>query len=266
MPIIPIFDPKNDGRPMQVAAFMSGLGTNTVKLIEYEKKLKKEKGSSPFEVVFILSDRLDGVCAGKQIALENGLPYFSYDIRSFHKLRALKRTVKTSDGLMARREYDQVAKKLVKIFEIDVIALGGYMSYITLDRCINVHPADLTIHTVDGERKYIGDNAVYDAILAGEEELRASTLWTDSGVDSGPVLIVSKPIQVELPEPLEILVQDKKKLLEVSEKHQEQLKKIGDWEIFPRTIEMIAEGRFALNADYDVYVDGFFMPDGYRGI
>lgn len=264
MPIIPIYDPEKTERPMRVAAFMSGSGTNIIKLIELEKRLNANEGASPFEITFIFSDRSDGDCAGEKIALDNGLPYFSYDTRAFHRLRSLKRTVQTPEGLAARKEYDRVAKKLVEAFEIDVIALGGYMSYITLNRCINVHPADLSIRLPDGQRKYVGDNAVRDAIASGETTLRASTLWTDEGVDTGPLLMVSDPLPVELPEPLETLTKNNKRYLEVVGEHQERLKEVGDWKIFPRTVEMIARGRFALDEEGRVYVDGQPVPEGYR--
>jgi len=264
MPITPIFDVEKAGRPMRVAAFMSGSGTNIMRLIECENKLRAEEGTSPFEVVFIFSDRADGVCAGEKIALNNGIPYFSCDIRSFHRLRSLNRTVNTPEGLAARREYDSVARRLVEAFEIDVIALGGYMSYTTLDRCVNVHPSDLSIRLSDKRRKYVGDNAVHDAIAAGENMLRASTLWTDEGVDTGPLLMVSDPIYVNLPEPIEILIKNNKKFLQVVDEHQQRLKKQGDWKIFPRTVEMIARGQFVLDEDNCVYVDGRPAPDGYR--
>lgn len=264
MPITPIFNPENAQRPMRVAAFMSGSGTNIKKLIELEKRLRTEEGIPPFEVTFIFSDRSDGASAGERIALDNGLPYFSYDIRSFHRLRSLKRTANKPEGLAARKEYDRVAKSLVKTFEIDVIALGGYMSYITLNRCVNVHPADLSIQTPVGQRKYVGDNAVYDAILAGESTLRSSTLWTDEGVDTGPLLMVSDPLAVELPEPVEILIKNKEKFLQVADNNQERLKEIGDWKIFPKTIEMIARGRFAMDEEKCVCVDGQPVPEGYR--
>jgi folate-dependent phosphoribosylglycinamide formyltransferase PurN len=265
MQLTPIFDPEKAGRPMRVAGFMSGSGTNIVKVLECEKRLGAEEAISPFEVVFIFSDRSDNVCAGEQIALENGLPYFSHDIRSFHRLRSLKRTVTTPEGLAARREYDQVARRLVEAFDIDLIALGGYMSYTTLKRCLNVHPADLSVCLPDGRRKYVGDNGVRDAIMAGERTLCASTLWTDEGVDTGPLLMVSDPLPVELPEPLEVLIKDNKRFIEVVDEHQRHLKEVGDWEIFPHTIEMIARGRFELDADNRVYVDGQPMPNGYRG-
>lgn len=264
MDITPIFDPDKSKRPMRVAAFMSGSGTNIMKLIEHEKKLNVQEGVSPYNVVFIFSDRSDGLCAGEKIALNNSLPYFSYDIRSFHRLRSLKKTISTPEGLAARKEYDRIAGRLVDAFDIDVIALGGYMSYITLNRCVNVHPADLSILTSSGRRKYIGDKAVFDAICAGEITLRASTLWTDEDVDSGPLLMVSKPVSVNLPEPLERLIKEKEKLIAVAGENQNRLKEVGDWVIFPRTIEMIASGRFALDEYNNVYCDGVPVPEGYR--
>jgi len=264
MPIRPLFDPDKTARSMRVAAFMSGSGTNIEKLIEWENNLKAREGSSPFEVVFIFSDRSDGSCQGEKIAYDTGIPYFSHDIRSYHSKRGVKRTVGTEEGLSVRRQYDSVAGRLIKAFNIDVIALGGYMSYITLDRCVNVHPADLSILTFDGHRRYVGDHAVLDAISSGETVLRSSTLWTDQGVDTGPLLMVSEPLKVEFPEPLELLVKDREKLLRVSEIHQERLKEIGDWKIFPLTLEMVARGRFAIDKNNRIYVDGQPMPYGYR--
>jgi folate-dependent phosphoribosylglycinamide formyltransferase PurN len=230
---------------MRVAAFMSGSGTNIIKLIESEKSLTSEKGSSPFHVIFIFSDKSDGSCQGEKIAYENSLPYFTHDIRAFHRVRGLQRSVNTA-------------------FEIDVIALGGYMSYITLDRCVNVHPADLSILAPDGKRQYVGDHAVLDAIADGETTLCSSTLWTDQGVDTGPLMMISDPLKIELPEPLESLLKDRKRLLRLVQDHQKRLKEVGDWKIFPRTIEMIAQGRFALDEMNRVYVDGNPVPEGYR--
>jgi len=264
MNIVPLFDPKKSKRPMRVAAFMSGSGSNIRKLIELEKELKAREEASPFGVIFIFSDRSDGACAGEQIALENGLPYFSHDIRAFHRIRGLERSVATPEGMSAREEYDTLARRLVQAFEIDLIALGGYMSYTTLNRCVNVHPADLSVRLADGRRKFVGDHAVRDAIAAGEKELRASTLWTDAGVDTGPLLMVSPPLPVELPESLEELMKDAEHFSRVVDQHQDRLKKVGDWQIFPRTIEMIARGRFALDEKKRVYVDGKHVPAGYR--
>ena len=264
MSIIPIFDPVRAGRPMRVAAFLSGSGTNIMKLIEREKMLKSAEGASPFEVIFIFSDRSDGTSRGEAIALEYGLPYASYDIRAFHALRDQRRTASTREGLAARATFDRIPGFLIRAFDIDVIALGGYMSYTTLSGCVNVHPADLSLRNPDGSRKYVGDHAVLDAIAAGERELRASTLWTDQGVDTGPLLMVSPPVPVTLPDSLEALRADPERLARVADEHQDRLKESGDWRIFPETLEMISRGRFALDPKHRVYVDRTPVPDGFR--
>jgi len=264
MTITPIFDPQVRGRVMRVAAFMSGSGTNVIRLIEREKELEKEPGGSPFKIIFIFSDRSDGSSAGEKIALDKGIPYFSYDIRKFYSLKGLKRTALTPATLSARREFDSVASRLIKAFDIDIIALAGYMSYLTLHRCVNVHPADLSILTSDGKRKYVGDYAVGDAIANGETSLRSSTIWIDAGVDTGPILMVSNALKVTLPSPLPDLLKDRQAFEKVVDEHQKRLKGFGDWKIFPQTVEMIARGRFSIDEDNNVYVDGQPVPKGYR--
>jgi len=251
-----IFDPAAAGRPMRVAAFMSGSGTNVVKLLEMAEPA--------FEVAFIFSDTASGKCNGQEIARRFDLPYFAYDTRRFHEARGLKRSVKTPEGLAARREYDQVAAKLIEAFDVDVIALGGYMSFLTLTGAINVHPADLSLVNPDGSRAFVGDDAVMDAIVAGQSELRSSTLFTDLGVDSGPLLMVSDPIAVELPAPLDELQADPARLRQVADDNQERLKQGGDWVVFPLTIQLIAQGRLGLDGNGVVTLDGEPKPGGAR--
>jgi hypothetical protein len=75
---------------------------------------------------------------------------------------------------------------------------------------------------------------------------------------------VSDALPVTLPESLDALVRDTERLRQAADDHQERLKEAGDWKIFPRTIEMIARGRFALDDEHRVYVDGHPVPGGYR--
>lgn len=264
MTLTPIFDPQLMGRVMRIAAFMSGSGTNVIRLLEREKELEQKPGGSPFKIIFIFSDRSDGGSAGEKIALDKGIPYFSYDIRKFYSLKGLKRSALTPATLSARREFDSVASRLIKAFDIDIIALAGYMSYLTLHRCVNVHPADLSILTSDGKRKYVGDYAVGDAIANGETSLRSSTIWIDAGVDTGPILMVSNALKVKLPSPLPDLLKDREAFEKVVDEHQKRLKELGDWRIFPQTVEMIARGHFSIDEDNNVYVDGQPVPQGYR--
>jgi folate-dependent phosphoribosylglycinamide formyltransferase PurN len=252
----PLFDPQAAGRPLKVAAFMSGSGTNIRRLLERK---------SPFyEIAFIFSDVAHEKCQGQNIAREYSLPYFAYDTRRFHELKGVKRTVATPEGLAARRKYDQVAAKLLAAFKVDIIALGGYMSFLTLSGGVNVHPADLSLVDETGKRRYVGDDAVYDAIIGGEKELRSSTLWIDQGVDSGPLLMVSEALAVDLPAPLGELKDDTERLRMLADEHQERLKERGDWVVFPLTVELIGQGRLALDAKGVAHLNGKPYPQGVR--
>ena len=256
MPPVPIFDRQAVGRPMRVAAFMSGSGTNIIKLLE------EQDGS--YEICFIFSDRQDEKCRGQEIARRFGLPYFSRDIRRYHQLTGARRTVLSSEGINARQDFDSVAATLVEAFGVDVIALGGYMSFLTLQRGLNVHPADLSILDENGKRKFVGDHAVHDAIAAGQGELRSSTLWIDHGVDTGPLLMVSDAVPVELPRPLDELLADKAEFDRVGDEHQERLKQGGDWVVFPMSLKLIASGRLRLDESDTVWLDGEPKPHGVR--
>ena len=138
------------------------------------------------------------------------------------------------------------------------------MSFLTLPGGVNVHPADLSLTNDKGQRRYVGDDAVYDAIMAGEKELRSSTLWIDQGVDSGPLLMVSEALPVELPAPLEELKADPDELRNLADEHQEQLKERGDWVVFPLTMELIGQGRLALDENGVTHLDGKPYPRGVR--
>lgn len=262
-----IFDPEKAGRPMKVMAFMSGSGTNIAKLLEHRNKLAEEGGEgSPFEVVGIFSDRSDGKCSGERIACGAGIPYFSHDIRSFHKLRGLKRSIRTEKGMKARKEFDSTAANLIRAYDADMIALGGYMSYTTLKNAVNVHPADLAVLDENGARKYVGDRAVRLAILDGAKDVRSSAIWIDEGVDSGPVLVRSAPVKLDIPPGMDldkvIGNRDESSLKIVVEATQRKLKELGDWQVFPLAIQWISEGRFAFDENGDTYFNGRPVPEG----
>jgi len=60
-----------------------------------------------------------------------------------------------------------------------------------------------------------------------------------------------------------MLRSDKKLLKVVVDEHQDRLKREGDWVIYPMTLQMIGEGRFALD-DGVVCIDGRPTYDGLR--
>jgi folate-dependent phosphoribosylglycinamide formyltransferase PurN len=272
MPKKLLYDPrKHPDRPMFVAGLMSGSGTNIRKILEKEWDLKQQEGKSPYELVFLFSDVADpSKCKIREIAAEYKLPYQINDLWEFYKARGHT----TKRDMTVRREYDAVTLGFLKDHNIDCVALGGYMSIVTevifnVIPTINVHPADLSIlDAKTGKRKFTGDNAVRDAILAGISEIRASTHIATAAVDGGPLLFISKPVPIKLPPKvsLEDLKTDQKKelLKNVTDTHQNELKKVGDWMIFPMSLIYIAKGLVAIDEKGLVYIENRAVPKGLR--
>lgn len=236
----------------KVAGFMSGSGSNLRRLLEFQ--------NPAYKVEFLFSDCVDSHI--ETLALDYNLPYFVYDIRRFYATLGKPRSIASSDGWRLRQHYDQVAARLVKAFAIDIIALGGYMSFLTLPQGgINVHPGDLSIKDEHGKRLLVGARAVEDAILKGCREIRSSTIWIDSGVDSGPLLLLSDPLEVRLPAPLAEIRENESALALTVERYQEELKQKGDWIIFPLTIQLMAQKRLVIKNNI-AWLDGRPYPDG----
>ena len=257
--LYPLYLPQPD-RPMRVAGFMSGSGTNLEKILDRQKALQDQSGRSPYMVVVVFTD--NPASNASSIAASNGIPLLEMDIESFYRSHG---HVNKRD-LSLRPSFDRMIIERLGPFSVDVIVLAGYMSIVTqplLDaypgRIINVHPADLRIKE-EGMRKFTGDHAVRDAILAGEKFLRSSTHIVREKVDYGEVLMVSDPLPVELPEgftPEALASEPNRKLLrQIASDHQDRLKRIGDWVILPRTLEIMAQGRFAFDEHSRIHLDG----------
>ena len=98
--------------------------------------------------------------------------------------------------------------------------------------------------------------------------MHASTHLAVENPDMGPIVLISGPLQVELP--YGITLEDLKRpenkqfLIKLSKDHQDRLKRAGDWVIFPLTLQWIAEGRFAVDGRMNVYFDGNLIKDGHR--
>lgn len=256
---------------MRVACFMSGSGTNVRRIIEASLR-----EGSRYRVVLIFTDVKDDrfdvegnrICRAREISNEFGIPYECIDILDFYRSRGYD----SKRVLAIRPEYDKAVAELIEPYNVDLIALGGYMSILTKPileryegRIVNVHPADLSV-TENGRRKYTGLHAVRDAILSGERWIYSTTHIVREKVDYGEILVRSKPVEVRLPEgvSLERLKVDRDLLEGVVRENQERLKERGDWVIYPLTLQLIAEGRFALDGRGGVYLDGVPLPYGLR--
>ncbi len=249
---------------------MSGSGTNTRKIIE-----RSQQHGSSYRVELIFTDVKDETldkegrkaCRALDIAREYDIPYECVDIIDFYRSRGHT----SKKDLSLRPDFDRLVIAAIEKHRVDLIAVAGYMSITTrplLDRydgrIVNVHPADLTIMEGD-ERKYVGIHTVRDAILGGEREIRATTHVVREKVDNGEILVVSGPVAVRLPPGTTVdgLRADRELLKTIVEEHQDRLKREGDWVIYPLTIQVIGEGRFALEGGA-VYLNGKLVPDGLR--
>jgi folate-dependent phosphoribosylglycinamide formyltransferase PurN len=255
---------------MRVAGLMSGSGTNIRKILEKQRELEKNEGQAPYKMVCLLSDVRDPEkCKIRQIARDYNLDYKINDIWEFYR----KRGQTNKRDMKLRREFDGITLEYLKEKRVNCVALGGYMSIVTevifgALPTINVHPADLSIRDSTGKRKFTGDHAVRDAILAGAKEIRSSTHIATAEVDGGPLLLISEPVMINLPD--SITLQDLKKeenrelLEEITDSHQNQLKEKGDWVIFPQTLLYLAKGLVAVEEDGSLIIDGEPRPDGLK--
>lgn len=232
---------------MQVAGFMSGSGTNLRKIIEHERRIEVEQGRAPYHVAIIFSDNSESNAT--KIGKEYDLPVIVRDIQGFYKARE-----KPKKDLKIRQEFDSQIVEILKHFNIAVVAYAGYMSIATSPLVnsflgVNVHPADLSVMNGD-KRKYTGSNAVRDAILAGERFLRSSTHIIEERVDYGRILMISHPLEIVLNE--------------TNTEHQNRLKEVGDWIIFPKTLEYLADGRYSQDGQGNLHFDGKPIPNGLK--
>jgi folate-dependent phosphoribosylglycinamide formyltransferase PurN len=257
--VTPLYTPRRDG-PMRVAGFMSGSGTNLVKILEKQKSLGGPAEGCPYEVVVVFTDSPASKAAG--IAESYGLPLAEEDILAFYRSRGHS----SKKDLSLRPDFDRRVLTALGPHSVDAIVLAGYMSVVTEPmlaafegRIVNVHPADLRI-LEGGKRKYTGDYAVRDAILAGENVLRATTHIVREEVDGGEILMVSRPVEVELPEGVGPgrpgWPEHRDFWNRIAGEHQERLKRVGDWEILPTTLERLARGRYSVDDEGRTYLDG----------
>ena len=244
---------------LRVVALMSGSGTNLQKVLEHQQALAASRDEAPYEVVAIFSDRSDSNAA--DIGKQYDIPVVTHDIRGFYEKRGLPRK-----DMSVRADFDRQTVDMLKPFNADVAVYAGYMSIATPPLIeaymgINVHPADLSV-VENGKRKWTGDYAVRDAIVAGEKYIYSTTHMVSPEVDAGRIFMISAPLEVEVPENPDFSIQKVRR--EIRLHNQDRLKEAGDWVIMPRTIEYIADGRFAEDEQGVMHVDGEPIPGGLR--
>jgi len=244
---------------MRVAGMMSGSGSNLIKIIEHQKDLERERQKLPYEVVVIFSDNKES--KAQEIGDKHNIPVIINDLKDFCEKRG-----RVKKDLSVRPEFDNETVKSLSTYYPDVLAYAGYMSIVTEELIntflgINIHPADLSIEK-NGERKYRGANSVRDAILAGEQYISSSTHIIESKVDDGRILMISPKLEVILDENFD--KENMESVKAATETNQKRLKENGDWIIFPQTIEYLADGRYAMDLNGNLYCENRPIPSGLK--
>ncbi|MEK6890178.1 MAG: formyltransferase family protein [Nanoarchaeota archaeon] len=252
--VIPLHDARTG--VMRTVAFMSGKGSNIVKLLDVQKAMNAS-GGCPYEIVGLFSDTEQS--NARVIAGEFDLPVFVNDLEAF--CAKYERPVKDME---TRALYDSITRRTLHHLDAHAIVLGGYMRKVTQPllshyTLINVHPADLSKVDAAGKRIYTGDKAVAKSLLAGERELRSTVHLVNKDVDQGPILMISDSVNVQ--EDVSAFG-DEVFLKERADHYQVLLKEKGDLVIFPKVLENIARGRYGLDIEGRLYFNGKLAPKG----
>lgn len=229
-------------RPIRVAVFGSGTGTILRAMLSFQKRAP----SSPFCISLLYTDR---VCGFQGIAREENIPLIHHP----------------QDRALSRKEYDERGLALLSDFchrentSIDFILLAGYMRLMTEAwlnafprRIINIHPADLTHLDTEGNRKFIGANAVFEALVDGQARTRTCAILIDPHVDTGPILISGPWVDYQNGYPI-----TREKALQ----HQDRQKKTSDWPTCLAALVLLGQQRLKC-IDDALVLDGEKLPPG----
>lgn len=287
-----IYDPDKSGKRMTIVCFVSGSGTN------YREIVKRD----PRHNYIVFTNRPD--CGGVAIARENGHEVLT--LSHIPYLRGARKKYgagKVPRNCTERLQYEQDLSHLIEDRigrQPDLICLAGYDQLSTDWLVDKYYPRILNVHPGDTMKGYAGLHWIPSAkaILAGDEAIRSTLFLVDKGMDTGPVLVQSRPLHiVKTLEELEAkgaegLLEGLSRVSRFAREYaitnyenfaqsagkelsaimericaslQGALKIAGDWEIYPFAVHnLIARGRVAVDGR-TVYVDGKQMPEyGYR--
>jgi folate-dependent phosphoribosylglycinamide formyltransferase PurN len=256
------------GRVPRAAIFLSGSGSNAIKLLEAISG--PDKGS--WELAALVTDRPQKSAASR-IAARFGFEdrLVELDIAEFYRQRGEPRvSLATPFCRRLRETWTNALRAELKPFAPDFGILAGFVPLCNIAAdfpCLNVHPGDLTYER-NGRRLLVGLHTIpiEMAIEEGLNFMRSSVIVAQpyrgdgaDDMDSGPVLGVSRPVEIdfmgksreELMALLSIRPQQRppggyRDLMEkVASHNQDRLKERGDWTVFPPVVKAFAEGRFA---------------------
>lgn len=254
------------------AIFMSGTGSNAIKIIEDSLN----NPDSEYSVSVLVTDRPKS--SAKKIAGKYNIPLVVFGLKQFYTENGLESTsIATEKGLEVRDKWTTELLNKLKEYRIDFGILAGFQPLCNIMKafpCLNIHPGDLIV-AENGRRLYTGlhEVPVEKAILNGENYLRSSVIIAEplskdgDNVDSGYILGVSDDVKIDFlgyaPEELEAGFYARPEvtpaegyddaLEEVATFNLQKLKERGDWLVFPKVVNDFVNQRFLHDGNNQLY-------------
>ncbi|HSW58348.1 MAG TPA: formyltransferase family protein [Dehalococcoidales bacterium] len=287
-----VYNPAKTGPRMTIVCFVSGSGTN------YREIVKRD----PAHDYLVFTNRPG--CQGTEIARQFGHPVVELSHAPY--LKDLRKIYGAGNVPRNCPERESFEKEVINRIETklgrqpDLICLAGY-DLVNTDWMVDrYYPRILNVHPGDSSLGYIGLHWVpaVRAIMAGEKALRSTLFFIDKGLDTGAILVQSKPLEInktlaelDLSNGTNLLdkfrkvmeysrinkiqsyedysasftLELKKGMEEICSGLQAALKVSGDWQIYPFGVhDLIAQGRVEVEGRR-IFVDGCELPlYGYR--
>ncbi len=234
--------------------FLSGTGSNA------EKLLSSPRCGTAWHCCAIVTDR-SGHTRARKLAEQNGIPFVEADIFRFYAEHGLSKiSIATKEGFRVRQLWTDDLRRKIRPFQPDFGLLAGFvpLTNIVADfPCLNIHPGDLTVMQ-DGKPLLTGlhEVPVRKAILAGFDHLRSSVLiatpFTPGApeMDHGCIPGISAKVPVDLLGHTRGELRENEVLLkQIAEYNLNQLKRFGDWTLFPRVADDFSEGKFQISPE-----------------
>ena len=194
-------------KPINIGVLISGSGSNLQAIID-----ACAKGDIKARIACVISNREDAY--GLERARKAGIPALHLDHRAYS----------------GREAYDEALVATLREFEVDLVALAGFMRIITgtlLDAfpmaVMNIHPALLP--------SFPGLHAQKQALEYGAKVAGCTVHFVDCGTDTGPIII-----QAAVP----VLEGDSEETLSGRIQKEEH-------RIYPEAIRLFTEGRLKVN-------------------
>ena len=168
---------------------------------------------------------------GIELAQQAGVPVEVIDYHDFVR----EQKTNFSDRAVRSQYFERVVK-ILESWKPDLIMHSGFMLIATepylsrfQNKILNVHPADLTILDEQGRRKYAGLHVVEKAFEAGDTSTRSTIHLVTEGVDEGPIIALSEPLNITPGTS--------------PQEHQEKMKGACDGPAYQKALELISGGR-----------------------